>query len=300
MAIIHPQIDPVALRLGSIEVHWYGLMYLLAFAMAYFLMWQRSKRRPDFHGDMISDVIFFGAIGVIAGGRIGYMLLYGWSDLIANPISLFKIWEGGMSFHGGFVGVLVAMWWFGRKYKKVPFTVLDFLAPCVPTGLLFGRLGNFINGELWGRVSEGGYAQLMYFPQAVRADYQLLNTHPNLAAISQTINGYQLLPRHPSQLYQAATEGLLLFILLWWFSAKPRPRYAVSALFLLGYGVSRFITEFFREPDVGYTLFLGWMSKGQLFSLPMIICGVILLVIAYQKRIYDMPNPHMPSPTTTH
>ncbi len=287
MALIHPQFDPVMLHLGSVEVHWYGFMYLLGFLFTYLLASYRAKKRGDFNGDMVADIIFFGVLGVILGGRIGYVILYNWNALLANPVSLFKIWEGGMSFHGGFVGVMLAMWLFARKYKKHPFTVLDFLAPCVPTGLFFGRIGNFINGELWGRVSDSGVSHLMYFPQAVRADYELLTNNSALLSLSQTIDGYSLLPRHPSQLYQAATEGILLFIILWLFSAKPRPRYAVSALFLLGYGISRFITEFFRQPDVGYQLFMGWMSKGQLYSTPMIIFGIILMIIAYKKPIYD-------------
>lgn len=287
MALIHPEFDPVAISLGSLQVHWYGLMYLLAFAAAYALAHLRSKQRSDFTPEMVSDLVFFGALGVILGGRIGYVLLYNFSEFLANPLYLFKVWEGGMAFHGGFLGVVVAMCYFAYKYKKSTFSVLDFIAPCVPTGLLFGRLGNFINGELWGRVSESGLAWLMYFPQAARADFELMQADSSLIAISHGVNGFALLPRHPSQLYQAATEGLLLFILLWWFSAKPRPRYAVSALFLLGYGVSRFITEFFRQPDVGYTLIMGWMSKGQLYSLPMIIAGVVLMILAYKKRIYD-------------
>lgn len=287
MTMIHPQFDPVALRLGSIEMHWYGLMYLLAFAAAYGLAVYRAKKRTDFNTEMVSDLVFFGAMGVILGGRIGYMILYNFNELIANPMSLFKVWEGGMSFHGGFLGVVIAMLWFAKKYNKNPFTVLDFIAPCVPTGLLFGRIGNFINGELWGRVSDSGSQYLMLFPQAARADYDLITANPNLAAISQTVNNFALLPRHPSQLYQAFSEGVLLFLLLWWFSMRPRPRYAVSALFLIGYGTSRFITEFFREPDVGYALIFGWMSKGQLFSLPMIVVGVILFVLAYKKPVYD-------------
>lgn len=226
-------------------------------------------------------------MGVILGGRIGYVILYNFGEFLANPAYLFKVWEGGMSFHGGFVGVVVAMFFFGRKYKKHAFTVLDFIAPCVPLGLLFGRIGNFINGELWGRVSHGDYAHLMYFPQAVHADHELINADPSLHEIAVQMGEYYLLPRHPSQLYQAFTEGVLLFILLWWFSSKPRPRYAVSALFLLGYGCSRFTTEFFRQPDVGYELIFGWMSKGQLYSLPMIIAGVILLVLAYKNKVYD-------------
>lgn len=285
--LIHPQFDPVALKIGSIELHWYGLMYLLAFLFAYGLAVYRGKKRGDFTSEMVSDLIFFGAMGVILGGRIGYMILYGLSDLLANPLNLFKVWEGGMSFHGGFLGVVIAMFWFGKKYHKHPFTVLDFIAPCVPTGLLFGRIGNFINGELWGRVSASDLPQLMLFPQAVNADFELISTNPELVNISQTVQNFALLPRHPSQLYQAFSEGILLFILLWWFSSKPRPRYAISALFLLGYGISRFTTEFFRQPDVGYALIFGWMSKGQLYSLPMIIIGVFLMVKAYKHKIYD-------------
>lgn len=285
--LIHPQFDPVALKIGSIELHWYGLMYLLAFLFAYGLAVYRGKKRGDFTSEMVSDLIFFGAMGVILGGRIGYMILYGLSDLLANPLNLFKVWEGGMSFHGGFLGVVIAMFWFGKKYHKHPFTVLDFIAPCVPTGLLFGRIGNFINGELWGRASASDLPQLMLFPQAVNADFELISTNPELVNISQTVQNFALLPRHPSQLYQAFSEGVLLFILLWWFSSKPRPRYAISALFLLGYGISRFTTEFFRQPDVGYALIFGWMSKGQLYSLPMIIIGVFLMVKAYKHKIYD-------------
>lgn len=287
MAVVHPQFNPVALDLGFIQMHWYGLMYLLAFAFAYGLALYRSKKRDDFNADMVSDLIFFGAMGVILGGRIGYVFLYNFSEFLANPAYLFKVWEGGMSFHGGFLGVVVAMYLFAKKYKKSVFTVLDFIAPCVPTGLFFGRVGNFINGELWGRVSDGGFAYLMYFPQAAYADNELIVQNPVMQPLATQVGEYLLLPRHPSQLYQAVTEGVLLFIMLWLFSLKPRPRYAVSALFLLGYGCSRFVTEFFRQPDVGYELIFGWMSKGQLFSLPMIILGVILMVLAYKKPIYD-------------
>lgn len=287
MAIIHPQFDPVALNLGIVQVHWYGLMYLLAFACAYGLAMYRAKKRGDFSAEAVSDLIFFGAMGVILGGRIGYVILYNFSDFLANPAYLFRVWEGGMSFHGGFVGVLIALTLFARKHKKSAFAVLDFIAPCVPTGLFFGRMGNFINGELWGRVSEGGHSHLMLFPQAIQADYTLLQAEPTLQNLAVQVGEYTLLPRHPSQVYQAFSEGILLFVLLWFFSAKPRPRYAVSALFLLGYGFSRFTTEFFRQPDVGYELIFGWMSKGQLYSLPMIVFGAILLGMAYKKKIYD-------------
>ncbi|WP_323843194.1 prolipoprotein diacylglyceryl transferase [Moraxella sp. Pampa] len=287
MAIFHPQYNPVALNLGFIELHWYGLMYMLAFLSAYILATWRAKKYGDLSTEMVSDLVFFGAMGVILGGRIGYVILYNFGEFISNPAYIFRVWEGGMSFHGGFVGVIIAMLWFAKKYQKHPFTILDFIAPCVPLGLLFGRIGNFINGELWGRVSHGDYAHLMYFPQAIAADYELISQNPDLMSIATQFGEYHLLPRHPSQLYQAFTEGVVLFITLWFFSAKPRPRYAISALFLLGYGISRFTTEFFRQPDIGYELIFGWMSKGQLYSLPMIFFGVILMVLAYKNKNFD-------------
>lgn len=291
LVAVHPQFDPVAVHLGKIQLHWYGLMYLLAFAFAYGLAWYRTKLRTDWNADMVSDMIFYGAMGVILGGRIGYVLFYQFSEFLANPAYLFKVWEGGMSFHGGFLGVAVAMWLFARKYKKNVFNVLDFIVPCVPTGLLFGRIGNFINGELWGRVSDGDYNWLMLFPQAVNADAELIQHNPALQKIATNfmIQGanYPLLPRHPSQLYQAFSEGVVLFLLCWWFSSKPRPRMAVTGLFVLGYGLARFTTEFFRQPDVGYDLFMGWMSKGQLLSLPMVVVGLILLILAYRHKVYD-------------
>lgn len=285
--MIHPQFDPVALSLGPIQVHWYGFMYLLAFAAAYGLAWYRSTKREGWTTDMVSDLVFFGALGVILGGRVGYVLLYQFSELLENPAYLFKVWEGGMSFHGGFVGVALAMIYFAKKYKKPIFNVLDFVVPCVPTGLLFGRLGNYINGELWGRVSDGGYSWLTYFPQAAQFDSALITTNPAMQSLITQVDGNYLLPRHPSQLYEAFAEGLLLFIVLWWFSSKPRPRMAVSALFMLGYGISRFIIEFYRQPDPGYELLMGWMSKGQLYTLPMILFGLALMILAYRRQEYD-------------
>ena len=286
--MIHPQFDPVALSLGPIQVHWYGVMYLLAFAAAYALAWYRSSKRSGWNSEMVSDLVFYGALGVILGGRIGYVLFYQFGEFLQNPAYLFKVWEGGMSFHGGFIGVGLAMWYFAHKYKKPIFAVLDFIVPCVPTGLLFGRIGNYINGELWGRVSDGGYNWLTYFPQAANFDANLLQTNPALQALAISYNNYNLLPRHPSQLYEAFAEGLLLFIILWFYSAKPRPRMAVTALFLIGYGLSRFIIEFFRQPDAdqGFILF-GWMTKGQILTAPMIILGIILIIYAYRRNIYD-------------
>ncbi|WP_394261155.1 prolipoprotein diacylglyceryl transferase [Moraxella boevrei] len=288
MSIIHPQFNPVAIDLGIVQAHWYGLMYLLAFATAYGLAIFRSKKRPDWHAEMISDLLFYGAMGVILGGRIGYVLFYQFSEFLANPVYLFKINEGGMSFHGGFLGVAIAMFLFAKKYKKPAFNVLDFIIPCVPTGLLFGRIGNFINGELWGRVSNGDYSWLMLFPQAWQADAELISQNPNLQSLAVNMGNYTLLPRHPSQLYQAFSEGVVLFILCWWFASRPRPRMAVTGVFVLGYGIARFITEFFRQPDAdqGFIL-LGWVTKGQMLSLPMIVLGLFLLIWAYKQQIYD-------------
>lgn len=253
----YPQIDPVALSLGPLSIHWYGLMYLLAFAFVWLLGRFRANR-SDWQANQFDDLLFYGAIGVIIGGRLGYALFYDLPASLANPLSLLKIWQGGMSFHGGLLGVLVAFWYFGRKTGKSFFEVSDFIAPLVPVGLMLGRIGNFINGELWGRVSDVPWA--MVFP------------------------GAGPLPRHPSQLYQAALEGLLLFIILWFYSAKPRPRAAVSGLFLLGYGVFRFIVEFVRVPDpqYGYLAF-GWLTMGQILCLPMILGGIAMMVWAYRR-----------------
>lgn len=290
--LIFPNFNPVALDLGVIQVHWYGLTYLLAFAAAYALAIYRAKIRGDWTSEMVSDLVFYGAMGVILGGRIGYVLFYEFAQFLSNPMFLFKIQQGGMSFHGGFLGVVFAMIFFARKYNKTAFQTLDFIAPCVPTGLMFGRIGNFINGELFGRVSDGGYSWLMGFHTAQYADQQYLQAHPDQVHLAHQVGEYLMLPRHPSQLYQAFGEGLLLFIVLWWFSSKPRPRMAVSAVFLIGYGIARFVMEFVRQPDAdqGFIL-LGWVTKGQLLSFPMIIIGIWMLWYAYRRRIYDWgPN----------
>lgn len=253
--LIHPQFDPVALQLGPLAVRWYGLMYLAGF-VAFMLLGRRRAASQPWHRmsvDDIDDLLTWGVLGVIVGGRLGQVLFYEPSYYFAHPLEILAVWKGGMSFHGGFLGVLGAMWLWGRRRGKTFFEVTDFIAPLVPLGLMAGRIGNFINGELWGRVADASLPWAMVFPHV------------------------DALPRHPSPLYQAAGEGLLLFVLLWWFSARERPRGAVSGLFLIGYGVLRSAAEFFREPDAGIFGLSYTISMGQWLSLPMIAFGIYLL-----------------------
>ncbi len=255
--MIYPTIDPVAVSLGPLQIHWYGLMYLFGFVGAWWLGRVRAARY-DWTAEQVEDLLFYGAIGVIVGGRVGYALFYDFPSLVENPLNLFKVWQGGMSFHGGLIGVLLAFGFFARKTGKSYFHISDFIAPMVPIGLFFGRIGNFINGELWGKVSDVPWA--MVFP-----------TGGPLA-------------RHPSQLYEAALEGALLFLILWWFSAKPKPVGAVSGLFLLGYGVFRSLVELVRVPDQQYGyLFFEWLTMGQILSLPMILMGLFFIARAYRR-----------------
>jgi phosphatidylglycerol:prolipoprotein diacylglycerol transferase len=247
---VHPQFDPVALQLGPLAIRWYGLMYLIGFTLVLLVGRYAIRTRP--HATLsardLDDVLFYGIVGTILGGRLGYVLFYKFHDYLTDPLAILKVWEGGMSFHGGFLGVLAGLWLFARTRKRAWLDITDFIAPLVPLGLAAGRLGNFINGELWGRPTDVAWA--MIFPQVDR------------------------LPRHPSQLYQFALEGVALFVLLWWYSAKPRPRGAVSALFLIGYGVFRFTAEFAREPDSFLGVLAGGMTMGQWLSLPMIVAGM--------------------------
>lgn len=260
--LIYPQIiDPIAFHIGPFPVRWYGLMYLFGFVAGWFLLYRRlltAAYKDTFTTEQLSDIIFYTALGIIIGGRCGYMLFYNTSDLIAHPLLLFQTWKGGMSFHGGLIGVLVALWFYARHINKSVIDITDFIVPVVPVGLAAGRLGNFINDELWGRVTDMPWG--MVFP-----------TGGNL-------------PRHPSQLYEFVLEGIVLFVILWFFSKQKRPRWSVSALFLIFYGLFRFSIEFFREPDIqrGYIAF-GWLTEGQLLSLPMIVIGIGLLVWAYRK-----------------
>lgn len=268
----YPHIDPVALALGPLQVHWYGIMYLLAFSGAWVLGRYRAARPGSgWDARMVDDGIFYGVIGTILGGRLGYMLFYGFEQLLADPLIAVRIWEGGMSFHGGLIGVVIALWLFGHQRGLGFWRTMDFTAPLVPPGLFAGRIGNFINGELWGHPTT--------VPWGMRIPCEEFGAYcKGLAAGTRWSP-----PLHASQLYEAALEGLALFLILWLFSAKPRPTMAVSGLFLLGYGTFRFGVEFFRLPDahIGYLAF-NWLTMGQVLTLPMAMLGALLLVLTYR------------------
>ncbi|MBW7902087.1 MAG: prolipoprotein diacylglyceryl transferase [Rhodocyclaceae bacterium] len=260
--LTHPQFDPIAVAVGPLAVRWYGLMYLVAFVQFWWLGKRRIERglAPGFSVRALDDLLFYGVLGVVVGGRLGQVLFYEPGYYLAHPLEILAVWKGGMSFHGGFLGVLAAMIFVARKYERRWLEVTDFIAPLVPLGLAAGRLGNFINGELWGRVADPALPWAMVFPHV------------------------DALPRHPSQLYQMAGEGLALFALLWLFSSKPRPVGAVSGAFLVGYGVFRFLAEFFRTPDEGIFGLSYTVSMGQWLSLPMVLAGIALLVVAGRRR----------------
>ena len=261
--LAYPHFDPVALRIGPFAVRWYGLMYLIGLAAAWLLGRHRAKRPSStWTALQVDDLITYAVLGVVVGGRLGYMLFYDLPTLADDPLSLVKVWQGGMSFHGGFLGVLLTVWFFCRKTGKSFREVADFTAPLVPIGLLAGRIGNFINGELWGKVTDLPWGMLFPDPRA------------------------GLSPRHPSQLYEAGLEGVVLFAIIWWYSAKPRPAGAVSGVFCLFYALFRFIIEFFRMPDpqLGYLAF-GWLTMGQLLSLPLALFGLWLLLTARKMPI---------------
>lgn len=262
--MIYPNINPVFLDLGFFQIHWYGVMYLISFISVWFLMNYKIKNNKSWDKKQVEDLMFFGMLGVIIGGRLGYMFFYNFPIFLNNPLTLLKIWQGGMSFHGGFLGVLLAIYLFAKKNNKTFFEITDFIAPFVPIGLGLGRIGNFINAELWGKITNsplGMYAPDSHLPNAVWA------------------------VRYPSQLYEALLEGLVLFLILWFFSTKPKPKMAISALFLIAYGFFRFIVEFVRVPDVqlGYLAF-DWLTMGQVLSFPMILLGIVLLFMAYKSK----------------
>src|SRR3990167_65218 len=262
--LTYPSINPVAFHIASWPVYWYGLMYLIGFFAGWgILSWRlRLSPRRDITQEQLSDIAFYAALGAIIGGRLGYVLFYDWRVLLSNPFLVFQIWKGGMSFHGGFIGVMTAMAIYARKFNQSFLALTDLIAPAIPIGLGAGRIGNFINGELWGRITTMPWG--MVFPNA---------------GVS---------PRHPSQLYEFFLEGVILFLMVWVYSSKPKPLGAVSGLFALWYGVFRCFAEFFREPDVqvGFVAF-GWLTEGELLSLPMIVIGLGLLLWAYGREKTD-------------
>ena len=258
--LVFPQFDPVAISVGPISIHWYGVMYIIAFGGAWVLAnYRRNKIGNHWSSEQISDLVFYGAMGAVLGGRIGSVFFYNIDRFLDDPLWLFRVWEGGMSFHGGFIGVLIAMFLYSRSINKKFWETVDFIAPCVPFGIGAGRLGNFIGGELWGRPTDAPWG--MIFPHVDN------------------------LPRHPSQLYEIALEGVVLFIIIWWFSSVTKPRMAVSGTFAILYGSFRFFIEFFREPDlhIGFIAF-DWLTMGQLLSLPMVIVGFSLVIFAYNNK----------------
>lgn len=251
----YPEIDPVALSLGPVQIHWYGMTYLAGLGLAWWLAQRRARKTGQWTDTQVSDLMFFGALGIVLGGRLGYMLFYGWQDLLRDPGRIFRVWQGGMSFHGGMLGVLVALYLFSRKNNRTFFEIADFIAPFVPLGLGLGRLGNFINAELPGRAADVPWAVI----------------YPG-----------DSIARHPSSLYQFALEGPILFAILYCYSMHSRPRMAVSGLFLTGYSVFRVFSESFREPDAHIQFIaFGWLTMGQALSAPMLVIGVAFLWYAY-------------------
>lgn len=275
-----PKFDPVIFSIGPVSLHWYGLMYLVGFVFAMWLAVRRAnKPGSGWTKDEVENLLYAGFLGVFVGGRVGYVLFYNLPLFLDNPLYLFKVWDGGMSFHGGLMGVILVMFWFARRTKRTFFQVSDFIAPLIPFGLGAGRLGNFINGELWGRVTTDT-PWAMLFPSSRAEDVALAAADPQLLPI---LNQYGVLPRHPSQLYELLLEGVVLFIILNLFIRKPRPMGAVSGLFLIGYGVFRIIVEAFRQPDAQLGLFDGVISMGQILSVPMVVAGIIMMIWAYRR-----------------
>ena len=254
----YPSLDPVAVSLGPLQIHWYAISYLVGIGLAWFVLKYRVDKDGTWSEEQLSDILFYAVLGILLGGRLGYIFFYGFDAIARDPLSVLRIWEGGMSFHGGFLGVLASLWFYAYRRGLRFWDIMDFIAPAVPLGLGSGRIGNFINTELPGRITDVPWA--VVYPGEVVA-------------------------RHPSSLYQAVLEGPVLFLVLWTFSARPKPVMAVSALFVLGYGLLRFFSEFFRAPDahIGF-LYGGWLTMGQVLSLPMVILGIALLAYSYLQE----------------
>ncbi|MDF7681644.1 prolipoprotein diacylglyceryl transferase [Enterobacteriaceae bacterium ESL0689] len=277
-----PDIDPVIFSIGPVALHWYGLMYLVGFVFAMWLATRRANRPGSgWSKNDVENLLYAGFLGVFLGGRIGYVLFYNLPAFLHDPLYLFRVWEGGMSFHGGLIGVIIVMMIFARRTGRTFFQVSDFIAPLIPFGLGAGRLGNFINGELWGRV-DPGFHYAMIFPASRQEDLALIPSHPQWQSLLDT---YGALPRHPSQLYELLLEGVVLFVILNVFIRKPRPAGSVSGLFLIGYGVLRIIAEFFRQPDQQFTgAWVQYITMGQILSIPMVLAGIIMMAWAYRHR----------------
>ncbi|OCG06458.1 prolipoprotein diacylglyceryl transferase [Gilliamella sp. wkB178] len=276
-----PDFNPIAFSIGPISLHWYGAMYLFGVLGALYLAKRRAKQpHSQWTSLQVENLLFLGFLGLFIGGRLGYILFYNFDAFIQDPWILFRVWEGGMSFHGGLIGALFVIAIFAKETHKTFMQVADFVAPLVPIGLMFGRFGNFINGELWGRVTHSSIGML--FPTSTHADFMFVQSHPEWFSLYSQLNG--ILPRHPSQLYEMVFEGIVLFIILNLFIRKPRPTGAVSGLFLFCYGLFRFIIEFFRQPDEQLGLFLNIISMGQILCLPMIIIGILIILYAYRTN----------------
>lgn len=279
--LVFPKMDPIIISIGPVSLHWYGLMYLIGF---FFAMWLAVSRIGKINGkwtrDAVETLLFVGFLGAFIGGRLGYVIFYNLALCLDDPLYLFKVWHGGMSFHGGLIGAILVIAWFSNQTHRPFLQVSDFVAPLIPFGLGAGRLGNFINGELWGRVTiDTPWAML--FPGTLIEDKEIATGDLKMLSL---LNKYGALPRHPSQLYEFFLEGIALFIILNLFSIKKRPLGAVSGLFLLGYGIFRIISETFRQPDAQIGLFNNIMSMGQLLSIPMVVVGIMILILAYHRR----------------
>lgn len=275
-----PNFDPIIFSIGPLDLHWYGAMYLFGVLGAWLLANKRIKHtKSDWTKIQVENLLFWGFLGLFIGGRVGYILFYNLKLFLAEPEILFMVWKGGMSFHGGLIGALVVIGIFAKQNHKRYFAVSDFVAPLIPIGLMFGRLGNFINGELWGRVTTSSIGML--FPKSASADLDYVNAHPEWRELFVQCD--YLLPRHPSQLYEMVFEGLVLFIILNLFIRRSKPIGSVSGLFLLLYGSFRFVIEFFRQPDEQLGLFFNIISMGQILCLPMIIFGAFFLYFAYKS-----------------